>query len=297
SKFPPGYLEEDKSYQVVAVAISFIVINTLATGFRAWARRIQNGKLMASDYLMPISLVFNIGICICLLLGAKWGVGRHVVAVPMEDLIHFTYLVYYGMAAIYIMAVTFSKLAIIDLYLHLFIDTPSRYISYMMGFIIIGSAISNFVTVMAQCRPFASAVLYNPKADGYCHNIHAHFTWASLPNIVTDFVMMILPIPLVLKLHQPWQVKLGIWMTFLVGSVGIITAIIRLIQFYTYGWDKENADPTWVSNIIFTWTCVEPGVYHLAACSVTLRPLIAWIVFESPVSSILSRSRLLSGKS
>lgn len=67
SKLPPGYLEEDKSYQVVAVAISFIVINTLATVFRAWARRIQKGKLMASDYFMPTSLIFNLGVCICLL--------------------------------------------------------------------------------------------------------------------------------------------------------------------------------------------------------------------------------------
>jgi hypothetical protein len=236
SKFPPGYLEEDKSYQVVAVAISFIVINTIATGLRAWARRIQKGKPMASDYFMPISLIFNIGLCICLLrehhchqisgirltkilVGAKWGVGKHIAAVPMGDIINFTYLTYYGMASVYVFAVTFSKLAILDLYLHIFIDTRSRYTSYILGFIIIGSLIGNFVATMAQCTPFANPLLYDPTAGGYCGNIHAHFTWASLPNIVTDFVMMILPIPMVLKIHQPWQVKLGIWITFLVGSL------------------------------------------------------------------------------
>jgi len=89
----------------------------------------------------------------------------------------------------------------------------------MVGFIIIASAISNFVTVMTQCRPFASALLYDPKADGHCRDIHVHFTWGSLPNIITDFIMMILPVPLVPKLHQSWQVKLGIWITFLVDSL------------------------------------------------------------------------------
>lgn len=243
SKFPPSYLAANKSNQVVGVAVSFIVINTLATIFRAWARRISSkGRIMAADYLMPVSLLFNIGVCICLLrkyqydqtpriqltkvlVGAQWGVGRHVVAVPMNNIIKFTYLVYYGMAPLYILAVTFSKLAIVDLYLNIFTDKRSRYITYAIGFILIASAVSNFIAVMAQCRPFASAVLYNPKADGWCHDIHAHFTWASLPNIITDFIMMILPIPLVWKLQQPWQVKAGIGLSFLMGSVYVLQVL------------------------------------------------------------------------
>ena len=80
-------------------------------------------------------------------------------------------------------------------------------------------------------------------------------------------------------------------------SRGIITAIIRFHQFCIYGWDKDDADPTWMSTVMLTWTCVEPGVYHLAACCLTLRPLFAWIIFESPISSILSRSRLIYGGS
>jgi hypothetical protein len=64
---PPGYLEEDKSYQVIGVSISFIVVNILATALRTCARHLQKSRWMWSDFLMPISLVFNLGVCTCAL--------------------------------------------------------------------------------------------------------------------------------------------------------------------------------------------------------------------------------------
>ena len=71
--------------------------------------------------------------------------------------------------------------------------------------------------------------------------------------------------------------------------------MIRFVEFYNFGWNNGFADPTWVSSNIFSWTVVEPGVYHLAACFITFRPLFRWIVFDSPLSSFLSNIRLISG--
>jgi hypothetical protein len=156
-------------------------------------------------------------ILIDILVGARWGAGKHTLAVPQEDIIPFTLLNYYGIATIYLFAVTFSKLAILDLYLHIFIDKFSRYTTYSIGLIVILSLIANFVTVLAQCRPVS--FLWDPTGDGFCHDIQAHFTWASLPNIITDLVMLILPIPVIMKLYASWRVKVGILITFLVGSL------------------------------------------------------------------------------
>jgi hypothetical protein len=74
----------------------------------------------------------------------------------------------------------------------------------------------------------------------------------------------------------------------------MVTSIVRFVQFHNYGWDNGFSDPHWISNVILSWTVVEPGTYHLAACFVTLRPLFGWLFFESPLSSFLSRS-LISG--
>lgn len=290
---PQGYLEADRSSQIVGVAIFFIIAEMLATALRVLARHLQRKQWMWADIFMPISLLFNLGVCTCVLLGARWGSGKHTSAVPAADLRHFTILTYYGMATIYLCSVTFSKLAILDTYLHIFIDKFSRYAVYAVGSVVILSLVVNLPTVIAQCRPVS--FLWDPVPGGWCNDTHAHFTWASLPNILTDFMMLILPIPMIVKLHASWRVKAGIFITFLVGSLGLVTAIIRFVEFYNFGWNNGFSDPTWASSTIFSWTVVEPGVYHLTACFITFRPLFKWLIVDSPLSSVLSRSRLFSG--
>ena len=64
---PPGYLEADRSYQVLGVAISFIIVETLITALRVFARHLQKTQWMWADIFMPISLLFNLGVCTCAL--------------------------------------------------------------------------------------------------------------------------------------------------------------------------------------------------------------------------------------
>lgn len=76
---------------------------------------------------------------------------------------------------------------------------------------------------------------------------------------------------------------------------GLVTAIVRIVEFYNYGWNNGFKDPFWIASTILSWTVVEPGVYHLTACLITFRPLFRWIITDSPLSSAFSRSRLFSG--
>lgn len=43
--------------------------------------------------------------------------------------------------------------------------------------------------------------------------------WGSLPNIVTDVAMLILPMRVVWNLHLATRLKVGLAITFLVGSL------------------------------------------------------------------------------
>ena len=65
SEFPAGYLQEDTSWQLIAVSISFIVVETLGTLLRTCARYLQKASWMWSDIFMPFSLLFNLGLCTC----------------------------------------------------------------------------------------------------------------------------------------------------------------------------------------------------------------------------------------
>lgn len=50
----------------------------------------------------------------------------------------------------------------------------------------------------------------------------------------------------------------------------MITAIIRMVFFFTTDF---FSDPTYIAATIMAWTMTEPGVYLIAACLPSLRPI------------------------
>lgn len=63
----------------------------------------------------------------------------------------------------------------------------------------------------------------------------------------------------------------------------MITSIVRFVAF-----NRPYTDPIRVSVPLTIWTITEPGIYLIAACLLTLRPLITYIIQESPLSSLFT---------
>lgn len=119
---------------------------------------------------------------------------------------------------LYLVAVTFPKLAILVLYLRIFIDRFSRWMCWAVIGILLANMIVNYFTVGFQCNHFDYG--WKPWMwDGNCDNILQHYTWSAMPNIITDVVMLLLPLPALWRLKLPIQVKLGLVVTLMVGSV------------------------------------------------------------------------------
>ena len=77
---------------------------------------------------------------------------------------------------------------------------------------------STVITGLAACRPFAAN--WNPKLPGsHCIDNEAFFRYSSVPNIMTDIVMLVLPIRIVWNLHTTTRLKIGLTATFTVGSL------------------------------------------------------------------------------
>lgn len=74
---------------------------------------------------------------------------------------------------------------------------------------------------------------------------------------------------------------------------GIVTSILRLTTFFTV---DLFADPTYNVVQTMTWTCAEPGVYFIAACLPSLRPLLRSVLETVNPTNFLGRSGGSSGK-
>ena len=119
---------------------------------------------------------------------------------------------------VYGLASAVPKLAILDTYLHVFPQQWARWILIVCGVISISNGIAYIPTTMTSCRPI-EAVWNHTIEDARCNNIKAHYSLACLPNIITDVVILIVPIPIITRLHMSTTVKAGVLATFLSGSM------------------------------------------------------------------------------
>ncbi|KAJ4302827.1 hypothetical protein N0V90_001718 [Kalmusia sp. IMI 367209] len=123
------------------------------------------------------------------------------------------------------------------------------------------------------CKPFA----YNWDKSipgGKCIDLVAAYRWVSFPNILTDLALMALCFPSIYTVQLPLITKIGLFATFGIGSVGIVTSILRFVEF----WRADIfTDYTYNGGKPLLWTLVEPGVYFLAATLLQMNPLFAWM--------------------
>lgn len=92
--------------------------------------------------------------------------------------------------------------------------------------------------------------------------------------ILTDIVILILPMPLLSKLHLPYKQKAGIILVFCVGVFVIATGSARLYELSTMlrgrDFTKANAEAA-------VWSSLEANVSIICACLPPLQPLISRI--------------------
>ena len=244
----PEYIAEYSGGQLVTVAIAFIPILLLFVALRFYSRYLIKAPHGLDDYLVLVSLVFQIGAsavalcesdCFLLLMSvcserpgrSFWhaqrtgfvqygGVGRHFAALeqidPSRTIVYYKYLLV--VAFCYFTMVGIPKLAILALYLRLFTLKPYRIVVYCLAGIVLSTGIVCPVISLNLCRPFE----FNwdrTVPGGECWDENAFYRWGSLPNILTDVAMLVLPMPLVWNLHMSKRLKLGLTLTFLTGSV------------------------------------------------------------------------------
>ena len=120
-------------------------------------------------------------------------------------------------AVVYLLSVTCPKLAMLSLFLRIFVEKWHRVACYILMGILCATAISTIVANLTQCIPLA--FLWDPTIKGHCFNQNAYWAWGSLPNIITDVMMIVLPIPAIWKIQLSWKDKIGVMLTFMTGGM------------------------------------------------------------------------------
>ncbi|KAF3765378.1 hypothetical protein M406DRAFT_27294, partial [Cryphonectria parasitica EP155] len=200
------------------------------------------------------------------------GVGKHAAYLsetePETLTTFFKYLV--AISTWYAATEGFAKLAVCLLYRRIFPQRPVQFVIHITMGVLICTSLAVTLAILFDCMPFSAHWATTEGQISHCIDTESLYIWCSFPNIVTDVVLLLLPMPVLWNLKASAGMRIGVIITFLFGSTGTITSILRFVAFY----DKNPfIDPTWNGVTMIIWTVCEPGVYLIAACLLVLRPV------------------------
>ncbi|KAH7119990.1 hypothetical protein B0J11DRAFT_582477 [Dendryphion nanum] len=255
---------------ITAVSIC-LPLAVLAVILRFIARKIARARIWYDDWLAFAGLI-AVGVFVSLILvdlpdkGAIQGQ-----PIPESTLMENAKTVYVAELFYYIIQFTL-KLSILAFYWRLFNMSSIRVPIYFVASFIVAWFIASILVTVFQCVPVAS--LWTPalRASAKCVELAPFFFGVSIPNILADLFLLILPMPYVWRLKITITQKVFVMVFFLLGSFVLIASVIRLrllllldVRGFYANWSVENA--------VFL-SAIENCMSVICVCLPSLRPIV-----------------------
>ncbi|KAH8805115.1 hypothetical protein F5884DRAFT_440581 [Xylogone sp. PMI_703] len=269
---PPGIdLYADIKGRVISPVIALMVISSASVALRLVSKYTAKADIQLDDYLIIAALVVALGTGCLTILACYEGIGKHIwnPTVKLAEVLKILWAYEY----LYGSVIPLTKLSIIFYFYRLFPVRAFRRLLYLVLFLVIGWWIAILVTAIVQCRPyhFFWDQYTNPTVKGKCINIEAFFLGNGGASVVTDFLILMTPVPMVWSLQMPLAKRLSVLGIFALGGFVCIAGVIRLVVLSKM---FASADLTWGMSQAFIWSSVEPNIGIVCACLPTLYPLL-----------------------
>ncbi|KAJ5291074.1 hypothetical protein N7478_000325 [Penicillium angulare] len=251
----------------VSLAFAF-TISTVAVALRIWARKLTGCKLFLDDYLILIALLFKYGCSIGVTMLLFNGLGYHMDIVPEEQIVAY-FKIGWANPFVYTPCVAFIKLSVLALYKRLFAVRYMVLACNIMASVVILWTVSILVANTLSCIPIKKS--WDMSIDGSCIDMASFYYGMQIPNIVSDLIILVMPIKVVVGLPIAKTQKLLLSCVFLVGGLTFIFDCVRL--WVAIQLTKSGPDITYNQAPTAMWTCTESAVGIVGACLPNLRPL------------------------
>lgn len=116
---------------------------------------------------------------------------------------------------VYSCCVSTVKMSMLAFYLRVFVNKGLRRATVAAMVFTMTWSIANIIQVFLICRPFARS--YDPSVPGTCGDQIASFIAIGSFNVVTDCIILSLPLTTIWNLKMKTPAKLGLTGVFLVG--------------------------------------------------------------------------------
>ncbi|KAL8827422.1 MAG: hypothetical protein Q9170_007027 [Blastenia crenularia] len=198
-----------------------------------------------------------------------YGLGKHAWDVRVE--LFTPFLKYaYAESLVYDLGIYLTKLSILILLYRVFgVNRHFAWAVYAVTALWTMYTIANTLVIIFECSPVHKA--WHPLIEGHCASLIDIAVAGGYLNIITDFFILLLPVPMVWSLHLAKKIKLGLIAIFATATFACITATIRQVEIVKA---QPNLDATWLNSNSLLWLTLELNTGIICGCMPTLKPLL-----------------------
>ncbi|KIW42998.1 uncharacterized protein PV06_06487 [Exophiala oligosperma] len=258
--------------QAVGNSMTFSAVALVFVLLRCTSRIFFVGRVLKEDMLICVAMLWSFGFSSSIEVERQNGMGDHISNVSPERLERMLQG-FYASVIVYNLGLAFAKCSISCQFLSLFKERKYRISAW---FLIAFFAAYDLVTLMVSIFSCTPVRYYWNRSlpGGGCIRFETWWFFSASFCIVSDFVLCILPLPMLKSLHIPRKQKYSLLAVFAVGGFVCIVAILRLHAVYVI---SSSPDPTYGNVAAAYWSSIELNTGIICASLPTIRPIIAKI--------------------
>ncbi|MCJ1251768.1 hypothetical protein MMC30_009006 [Trapelia coarctata] len=236
---PPGLTSNlvnppSQAYITIVVQIVLLVLATPFVFIRLFTRFYVHHGLWWDDASCVLGWIGLVGVITILFYSLNFGCGIDKWNVSISHAKEFSKL-FSDIEIVARIGMVFTKVSILLLFLRLFCPPGTRkdkifYVTWATIWFNVGYGIALVLVVLLQCAGKGN------MPSSQCVNTFLVLITASVTNVLSDIVMLAIPMYAVWDLHMPTKRKLSLSVVFGVGFIAVAASIGRL------GWQVAKAN-------------------------------------------------------
>ncbi|RDL33267.1 uncharacterized protein BP5553_08706 [Venustampulla echinocandica] len=282
---PPGQVANlvnppSIGYKVIIANAVVLTFSTIVTGARLFTRIFIVKDIGFGDYFLVAAWVFSVGAASLTCLNTRFGLGIHLWNVPASTSPNWL-KVNWAAIFFYYVVMMLVKMSLLTLYLRLSPNKRFRLWVWAIMAFVIASSIGAIFTNLFACKPLA--LVWNKSLPGSCIDPPTFLLVTGCINVLTDFLMILLPIILLWTIQMRRKQKIAVIAILMLGSSVCVMSIVRL-RYATVAAARAS-DITYTGVNLWIWSDLELHTAVLCANLPLLKPFIRCyfpVLFSEP---------------
>ncbi|KAM0723493.1 hypothetical protein Q7P37_000480 [Cladosporium fusiforme] len=289
----PGYDPHNIQPWTVAVVVSMTILALVSVALRLVSRRIKGQNLWWDDYMIIFSMGWNLVVVGFIFAMHATGMGIHADLVEMDDIIMIAKWLIVA-EILYAFNLGWTKLSLLLMYYRIFRVPYFKKMAWAVGIFVMAWVVCITFLFIFICVPVEK--LWYPDIPGRCINQVATWIANAASTLLTDVIILMMPMPQLWSLQLTTREKIGLTCAFGLGSFVVFASAYRTSVLFTY----SATDPSYTLAPTVGWTAIEMAAGIISANLPTTLPamnvFLRWIGIKNADGSMTSNSFFRSTK-